>query len=204
MGKGRRERGHLPQDGVVDEDELARMRANLEAEQRFIEERGGARWTDTYIKPFYLKWMGLGAATRSEVQPLIPEVRSRARELTAEHISRMVSMQWRIQLMGTWYAIARADKTFMEPLHTAFDACYGSLTAPGLTVAVLTYPNDASAGVLRAYRERAIARQYGDTGIINAALRRLEPDPSAPVRTDDDDVLDRLLGVAGQLQDAAT
>jgi hypothetical protein len=180
------------------------MRAELEAEQRFIEERGGARWVDTYIKPFYLKWMGLGAATRSEVQPLIPEVRVRARELSAADIGRMVSMQWRIQVMGTWYAIARADRTFMEPVHAAFDACYGSLTAPGLTVAVLSYPNDASAGVLRAFRERAIARQYGDTGIITAALRRLEPDPSAPRRDDDDDVLHRLLDVASQLQDAAT
>jgi hypothetical protein len=116
----------------------------------------------------------------------------------------MVGMQWRIQVMGTWYAIARADKTFTEPLHRAFDACYGYLTAPSLTVAVLTYPNDATAQVLRAYRERAIARQYGDTGITTAALRRVGPNPSAQERTRDDDVLDRLLDVARQLQGTAT
>jgi hypothetical protein len=65
----RRKRRRVPQDRVVDEDELARAHAKLESEQRFIEERGGGRWIDTYVKPYYLEWMGFGAATRAEVQP---------------------------------------------------------------------------------------------------------------------------------------
>jgi hypothetical protein len=101
----------------------------------------------------------------------IPAVRDQACELSTTDISLMVRMQWRIQVMGTWYAIARADKTFMDPLHSAFEACYGDLTSPGLTVAVLRHPNDATAQVLRAYSQRAIAGQYGRTGIITAALR---------------------------------
>jgi hypothetical protein len=180
------------------------MRAKLEAEQRFIDERGGRIWIETYVLPFYRKWMGLGAATRAEVPALIPDVRSRAEEVSAADISRMVRMQWRIQVVGTWYAIARADEVFTEPLHLAFETCYGTLTSPGLTAAVLTYPNDATGDVLRAYRERAIARQSGDTGIITAALRRLEPDSSGQERTADDDVLDRMLDVAVQLQGTAT
>ncbi|WP_349698920.1 hypothetical protein [Actinopolymorpha sp. B17G11] len=66
----------------MDDEQLARMRAQLEAEQRFIDERGGRRWLDTYILPFYLKWMGVGAATRAEVLPQIPDIRERAADLS--------------------------------------------------------------------------------------------------------------------------
>lgn len=188
----------------MDNDESTRGRAQLEAEERFLDERGGARWIETYVQPYYLKWMGYGAATRAEVQPQIPEVRDRAGELSTADISSMVLMHWRIQVMGTWYAIARADETLMEPLHSAFEACYGYLTSPGLTVAILTYPSDRTAEVLRAYRERATARQYGDTAIITAALRRVEQDPTQPDRTRYHDVLDRLLEVARELQGSST
>lgn len=52
--------------------------------------------------------------------------------------------------MGTWYA-ARAGKTLTTAIHSAFEVCYGTLTAPALTTAVLTYPNDTTAQVLHAY-----------------------------------------------------
>lgn len=184
----------------MDDDALDRMHARLEAEERFIEEHGGGRWIETYIMPYYLKWMGLGAANRSEAHSLIPDIRRRASELSVEDICLMVRMPWRIQVMGTWYAIARADKSFTTALHSAFEDCYGTLTAPALTAAVLTYPNDTTAEVLRAYRDRDIARQYGASGIITAALRRLEPDLAEPDRTRDDDALDGLLDAARQLQ----
>ena len=45
----RRRAGQVPQDEVVS-DELARARDQLAAEQRFIDERGGSQWIDTYIK----------------------------------------------------------------------------------------------------------------------------------------------------------
>jgi hypothetical protein len=185
----------------MDDEALTRMRAQLEAESRFIEERGGQRWIGTYIKPYYLKWMGLGAAKRAEAHELMPDVRERAGELSVEDISAMVFMQWRIQVMGTWYAIARADEAFIQPVHDAFAVCYGTLTAPALTAAVLTYGNRTTAGVLRAYRDQDITHQYGASGIITAALRRLEPYPGGSGRTDDDDALDALLDVARQLQD---
>lgn len=190
----------MAQDEVMDDEGLARMRARLEAEERFIEERGGGRWIETYIKPYYLKWMGYGAAERAEAHSLIPDVRDRAAELSVEDITEMVCMQWRIQVMGTWYAIARADESFMTAVHSAFEVCYGTLTAPALTAAVLTYPSDTTAEVLRAYRHLDITRQYGASGIITAALRRLEPDLAERDRTRDDDALDGLLDVARQLQ----
>lgn len=163
-------------------------------------DRGGPRWLETYISPIYLKWMGHGAANRAESSALIPYVRDRAMELSIEDISLMVCMPWRIQVMGTWYAIARADDTFTTPVHEAFEVCYGMLTAPALATAVMTYPNDKTAEVLRQYRTRDIAHQYGASGIISAALRRLDPALVEPHRTRDDDALDGLLDVARQLQ----
>lgn len=184
----------------MDDDDLDRARDQLSAEQRFFDERGGARWIETYIKPYYLKWMGLGPATDVGLQPLIPEVRERAFELSSTDISAMVRMQWRVQVMGTWFAIARADERFSAPVHGAFEACYGTLTAPALATAVLTYPNETTGGVLRAYRDRDSTRQYGGSGIITAALRRLEPGGSEPDSPRDDEALGGLLDIARQLQ----
>jgi hypothetical protein len=103
---------------------------------------------------------------------------------------------------GHWYAIARDDDAFTAPLHDAFESCYGTLTAPALTVAVLTYPSRRTGEVLRAYRERHIAGRYGDYSIITAALRRLEPRAAGPSDAGDDetDALDRMLDVAQRLQ----
>jgi hypothetical protein len=192
----------VPFEGA-DHEEHARMSAQLEAQRQFVLERGGQRWIDTYVKPYYREWGSYGAAS-PHVVPLIPGVRDRAAELGAADISQMVRMPWRIQVMGIWYAIARADKTLAEPLHDAFDYCYGYFTSPGLTAAVLTYPSEATARVLRAYRERAIARKSGDAAIISTALQRLEPDPAGPDRAEEDDLLDRLLDVARQLQGHGT
>ena len=192
--------GRVHQDGVVDDDDLDRARDQLAAEQGFIDERGGSRWIETYIKPYCRKWMGLGAATRAEVPTLIPQVRERAFELRSEDISAMVRMQWRIQVMGTWFAVARADKRFMDPVHDGFDACYGTLTAPALATAVLTYPNETTSRVLRAYRDRDNARRYGASGIITAALRHLDPEGTEPGDPRDDEALEGLLDVARQLQ----
>jgi hypothetical protein len=142
--------------------------------------------------------MGTGAAHRSDAWPLIPRIRDRAAELSTDDISQMVRMQWRVQVMGTWYAIARADDVFTTPVHRASDDCYGTLTAPYLTAAALAYPALGTAEVLRAYRD--LQRQYGAAGIITAALRRLTPQAVPPGRTGDDDALDRLLEAAHRLQ----
>lgn len=176
------------------------MQAQFDAEKAFLDDRGGPRWIEAYIKPFYRAWMGTGAAHRHDAWPLIPRIRDRAAELSTDDISQMVQMQWRVQVMGTWYAIARADDVFTTPVHRAFDFCYGTLTAPCLTAAVLTYPDPTTTQVLRTYRDRDIQRQYGAAGIINAALRRLALQALPPARTGDDDALDRLLEAARRLQ----
>jgi hypothetical protein len=89
------------QDDVMDDEEAARRHAQLEAELLWIERRGGRQWLETYITPYHLKWMGHHPARDGEWSSLIPEVHDRAMELSANDISAMVQMQWRIQPMGT-------------------------------------------------------------------------------------------------------
>jgi hypothetical protein len=166
---------------------------------RFIDDRGGAEWMERYLGSYYLKWMGVGAR-RDQARLLIPVIRARAAELSVAEISQMVMMQWRVQVMGAWYAIARADPVLSGPLHRAFEFCYGTLTAPCLATAVLTYPGTMSGQVLSSYYERDLEHRYGASAIISAALRRLAPDPAQPDRTPEDGVLDELLHTARLLQ----
>jgi hypothetical protein len=183
----------------MQDDQLARMRARMAAENQFVGDRGGQRWLASYVLPFYRKWMGVGAGG-AEAQALLPDVRDRARQLSIPDISAMVQMQWRVQVMGAWYAIARVDDALAGPVHEAFERCYGTLTAPALATAVLTYADGTTAEVLRSYRDRDLEHRYGASGIIDAALRRLETTSADASRTRDDDVLDGLLSVAERLQ----
>jgi hypothetical protein len=176
-------------------------RKRMEFERRFVEERGGQRWRETYILPFYRTWMGY-SARRGEAQGLIPDLRKRSTELSVEDISAMVGMQWRIQVMGAWFAIARSDDVFRKPVHDAFEVCFGMLTAPALATAALTYPSIETVDVLRRYRERDVSQQYGSAGIITAALRRLDGGVDLEDRTSDDEALDALLDVARLLRAA--
>ena len=152
-----------------------------------------------YIRPFYMTMQGHGRYD-DEAESLIPLLRARAFELTLEDISEMVTMQWRLQAAGAWYAVARADTSLSAAVHDGFEFCYGTLTAPSLTVAALTYRNDRTRDVLRRYRDRDIANQYGSSGIITAALQRLDASPSREDRTSDDDRLDDLLARAVRAQ----
>ena len=190
----------VPHDEVMHGDDLKRVRGQLDAEKRFMDERG-QRWAKTYIQPFYLRWMG--EVAQHDVLPLIPAVRGRAFELSVGEINAMLRMHWRIQVMGTWFAIARNDRACTTPVHEAFEACSGGLTSPGLAVAVLTYPDETTPHVLRAYRERSIAHDYGDCAIINAALSRLDPRFADPDETRDDEALGQMLDVAELLRGPA-
>lgn len=179
--------------------DIGDARARLERDQRFIEAHGGQEWTAAYIQPFYMTMQGEGGY-REEADSLIPLLRARAFELSLDDISEMVTMQWRIQAAGAWYAIARADTSLSAAVHNGFQFCFGSLTAPSLAVAVLTYPSSGTREVLRDYLDRDIAGQYGSSGIITAALRRLDPSPIHGARTPHDDHLEELLARAARAQ----
>ena len=175
------------------------MRARLDLEQQFIDARGGPVWIATYVKPFYMGWMGIGP-NENKLRKQARAVRTRAHRLSIEDIGAMASMQWRVQVMGAWYAIARLDSALSRPVHLGFDHCYGTLTAPALTAAVLTYQGPDTGDVLRRYRERDIARQFGAAGIVTAALRRLGEEPQLAEPDRDDTALDNLMKTAERLQ----
>lgn len=179
------------------------MKAQLAAEQRFIDALGGRTWLDRYVLPYYLQWMGLGPKDGLDTPTLTAEVRARALELGGADIATMLQMmQWRVQVMGAWYAIARSDSSLTTAVHSAFDECRGTLTAPVLTAAALSYPNEGTVQVLQSYLQRHTANNYGDSSIITAAIRRLQdPNRDAP-RAAGDEALDRLLGIARRLQGA--
>ena len=187
------------QDDHMENHALARLQARLEAERSFINEQGGQPWLEMYVTPFYLKWMNCGA-TKADAHRLIPALRERAAELSAAEISLMLGMQWRIQVVGAWYAIAQADNSLSGPLHSAFEDCNGSLTAPAFLTAVMTYPNESTAAAITAYRERALAGRYGGTDLMTAALVQLGEVPGDRNATPENDLLDELLDVARQLQ----
>ncbi len=173
-------------------DAIDDVSRRIDAEQAFVKKRGGRRWQRTYLLPYYLCWMGIGGQ-RDEARRLVPEVRERAAELSLEDIAEMTQMNWRMQVMGIWYAVARNDEQLSRPLHRAFDVCFGTLTAPALTAAVLTYPDTTTEAVLGAYRDRDLRHGYGSAGVVDAALRRLGSELAPAEATPEDAVVDGLL-----------
>lgn len=181
--------------------EWEQMQARLAAEEQFIAARGGQQWIDLYVAPHYLKWMEIEAATGEGLSfRQLSEIRARAAELDRADIVSMLGMQWRLQVMGAWYAIARNDQTLAPAVHRGFTWCFGSLTSAPLAAAALTYREPMTAGVLRGYLARSRSAGYGDDAIIEAALRRVTPDDGARFMAPETEILDRLLMVAGALR----
>ncbi|KQR51043.1 hypothetical protein ASF88_17765 [Leifsonia sp. Leaf336] len=172
----------------------------LRAERLWIESRGGSEWLSRYVRPFYMNWMRENPTHRDASVAQIPELRARAFELDLDEISAMLSMQWRIQVVATWCAIARADSRLSGAVHNGFAHCYGTLTAPALITAALVYPNVTTATALRAYRECDNENKYGGHGLVSAALRRISAEAPLAAPTEDDGTLVRLLEISHQLQ----
>jgi hypothetical protein len=180
--------------------DVSEARNRLQHELDFMRRLGGPEWSQTYVQPFYRKMQAMGESAADDAAALLPALRDRASELRTEDIAAMLSMQWRIQNVGVWYAIACCDTGLSEPIHRGFDHCYGSLTAPSLTVAALVYPNARTMEVLTQYQQLDLANKYGAAGIVAAALRQLRDDTVLESRSRDDDWLDELLSRARQLQ----
>jgi hypothetical protein len=175
--------------------------ARLRAEFQFMEDLGGPGWSQTYVQPFYMK-MPSGAPERvDEVAALLPRLRTLALGLTSDDVASMLRMQWRIQVVAAWLAIARCDPWLSGPVHQGFDHCYGHLTSPSLTVAALVYPNERTAEVLTQYRDRAIASDWEAAGgVVDVALQRLSGGSSDEPPTRAQQWLEILLARARQLQ----
>jgi hypothetical protein len=177
-------------------------RADVDRELEWIGRRGGDEWRRHYVIPFYMTWMGTGP-TRGTALTQLADMRARAMELSADEIGAMLQMHWRVQVVATWFAIARTEPALAEAVHRGFERCYGTLTAPCFTTAVLTYPNDATADVLRRYRERSVAEHFGGEAIIDAGLRHLGVQPPLRNPSKEDEDLAQLMNVGLRLQKSA-
>jgi hypothetical protein len=176
-------------------------RARLQSELRFMQDLGGPGWSQTYIQPFYMKMPSGVPEHVDEVAALLPRLRTLALELTSDDVASMLRMQWRIQVVAAWLAIARCDPRLSGPVHQGFDHCYGHLTSPSLTVAVLVYPSERTAEVLTRYRDRAIASEWEVAGgVVDAALQRLSGGSPDEPSTRPQHWLEILLSRAEQLQ----
>lgn len=162
--------------------------------------RGTRPWLDRYVTPYYLAWMGVNATRLPDAREHLREVRDRALELSGDDVEMMLRTDWREQVMGAWFAIARADAACSGAVHRALDNCSGGYTAPVLTVAVLTYPNDTTVDVVRTYLARQIANCSGDSSVMSVALRRLEDPERDAQREAGDEELDGLLAIARELR----
>lgn len=161
---------------------------------------GGPDWSQIYVQPFYMK-VPSASADDEAVAALLPRLRTLAMDLSRGDIVSMLKMQWRIQSVGTWFAIARCDPSFSDPIHDGFDACYGHLTSPSLVAAALIYPSERTAEVLTAYRERAMAGGYETAGsVVDVALHRISGGVPGELNPRAQERLDALLARAHQLQ----
>jgi hypothetical protein len=175
--------------------------ARLRAEVQFMEDLGGPIWSQTYIQPFYMKLPSGFPGHVDEIATLLPRLRTLAQELTSDDVASMLKMQWRIQVVAAWLAIARCDPRLSGPVHQGFDHCYGHLTSPSLTVAALVYPSERTADVLTQYRDRAIASGWDAAGsVVDAALQRLSGGSPDEPPTRPQQQLEILLARARQLQ----
>lgn len=175
--------------------------ARLRAEFQFMEDLGGPRWSQTYIQPFYMKLPSGAPEHVDEIAALLPRFRTLALELASNDVASMLKMQWRIQAVAAWLAIARCDRWLSGPVHQGFDHCYGYLTSPSLTVAALVYPNERTAEVLAQYRDRAITSGWETAGsVVDVALQRLSGGSPDEPPTRAQQRLEILLARARQLQ----
>lgn len=165
------------------------------ARTKALKDRGPV-WQLHYLGP-YRKLMGDGALDPSS-ELLVRRLRSRSRRLSVDDITQMLTAGWREQVMGAWYAIARADQVFAEPVHRAFTHCYGRLSAPALTAAVMTYANQSSVDVLTEYRQRDMEGQFGSADLVSAAISRLQH-PAGDSLVENEQ-LDGLLALARKLE----
>jgi hypothetical protein len=83
--------------------------ARLGSEFDFMQCLGGPSWSQTYIQPFYMKMPSGVPEDADDVAALLPRLSTLALELTSDDVASMLKMQWRIQCVAAWLAIARCD-----------------------------------------------------------------------------------------------
>lgn len=132
----------------------------------------------SFVKPFYLKMMGLNALRLTD--ELRASLIVAARTVRTSDVRWMLqSGHWRPVVMGAWFSLAVPTESVMDDLLTAMSESKGSLTAPPLAAAATLLAARAAVPAMVDYIDFIVVpgRPDGSEAIVAAAVEYLGSDP---------------------------
>lgn len=106
-------------------------------------------FTQTFVKPHYMRLMGLGALRHGLADA--PEVRRLAGLLPPSRVNELLAADWRERVVGAWYAVAHPTPAVRAAVLRSLETSAGSLTAPPLATAAVFLNGSAALPALCTY-----------------------------------------------------
>jgi hypothetical protein len=125
-----------------------------------------------YVKPYYLKMMGLNAIWEAEAPP-IRDVQEVSESVSDETVLRFLRGEWRPRVMGAWFALTHAAATIGADLARSMETCGGSLTAPPLAVSAATVLGREAVPSLMSYATGDVGKRDSSNRFVAAVLESL-------------------------------
>lgn len=132
----------------------------------------------TFVKPFYLKMMGLSALHRAD--ELWASLTVASRSVTESNVRWMLQAEnWRPVVMGAWFSLAVPAESVMDDLLTAMSESKGSLTAPPLSAAATLVAGSSAVPAMVSYINFIMdpGRRDGSQHVVAAAIEHLGSNP---------------------------
>jgi hypothetical protein len=149
-----------------------------------------------YVKPYYLKMMGLNAIWEAEAPP-IRDVQEVSESVSDETVLRFLRGEWRPRVMGAWFALTHAAATIGADLARSMETCGGSLTAPPLAVSAATVLGREAVPSLMSYATGDVGKRDSSNRFVAAVLESLgQACPEVPIDAKDRESAERMLSVA--------
>lgn len=126
-----------------------------------------------FVKPFYLKMMGLNGLR--VMDELWVSLIAACRTVTVSEVSWMLGTgHWRPVVMGAWFSVAVPAESVADDLLAAMSQSQGSLTAPPLAAAATVVAGPAAVPAMIAYIDfMASTRRDGSEDFVAAAVEYL-------------------------------
>jgi hypothetical protein len=102
-----------------------------------------------YVRPYYLKMMGVNAG-RAE-RSVLASVKETSRTVTADTVLRLLRHDWRERVMGAWYAARVGGPEVTTEVLGALQTSQGSLDAPALATAAVVLAGPDSLDAIEHY-----------------------------------------------------
>ncbi|GAA0917068.1 DUF6000 family protein [Virgisporangium aurantiacum] len=128
----------------------------------------------TFVKPFYLKMMGLNALRTAD--DLWADLIAASRTVTVREVRWMLRTgHWRPVVMGAWFSVAVTAEPVRDDLMAAMSQSRGSLTAPPLAAAATLVAGTAAVPAMTSYIEFMTASAFrdGSENVVAAAVEHL-------------------------------